>query len=87
MRPIYWGLALSLGGICSSVLLGLISPLFIMPVTSTLASMSGYYEAPPFYIVDLTYIAKAVTLFSLPSAMAIEALKVRKGEVKENEGA
>jgi hypothetical protein len=81
------GLGVDHSGDFSSVILGLIASLFLLPVTSSLASMPGYYEAPLSYIVTLTYIAKFVIFISLPLAIAIEAylyLKGRKGEVEGN---
>jgi len=91
MRPIAWGLVLTFGGIFSSVLLGLVYDIVFLEkypydgIVDT-SGNSYYVNVPPFYNA-MYNIARFAMFFSLPLAMVIEALKGRKVEAKENEGA
>jgi len=54
MRPIYWGLALTMAGICSLILLGLVyNIVFLVKYPyGGIADASGnsyYVNVPPFY--------------------------------------
>jgi len=93
IRPSYWGLVLTIAGICSSTILQLITSCEHMPlpfkpiIFNTMRYFCRYGPISTFHIA-LTCIAHVVMFFSLPFATAIEArrsLKGRKSEAKERE--
>ena len=92
MRPIYWGLVLTIAGIWSLALLGLVASyehfIEILPPNIIINTMGYPLEPMPIFYIALMYIARFMKFFSLPFAIAIEArrlLKERKSEAKGNE--
>jgi len=83
IRPIYWGLVLTIVGICSLALLDLVADLenFVEnpPPPDMLSMGYGSMIPMPSYYIALIYIARFVMFFSLPFATAIEARRLLKG--------
>jgi hypothetical protein len=89
LRPIYWGLAFTLAGVFSSTTHQMITGYEHMstsfkPMTFNVAIVFYHYGTAFTLYVALACIAHVAMFFSLPSAIAIEALRERKAGTKED---